>query len=106
MIVNMHIPKTYNTWIPKRHNSKRVNMCGSRSTAKYSGIPGITYQPAVIDTQYGPKPGWCLKCSILTMIDCLQVLTQEQPYGKLLEIYQDAIDELEDAIAAGEALNK
>lgn len=38
-------------------------MCGQKSTPRLSGIPGISFQDALVDG----KPGWCLRCIVKTM---------------------------------------
>ena len=62
-VTNRHIPKQWNTFILPAGDKRMVALCGTRTSAKFMGIPGMTPQAVTLKNAAGEwRPGWCPHC--------------------------------------------
>lgn len=62
MISTRHIRKDWPEWVDWQNQKTVSTMCGVRSQPRLCGIPGITFQPIIVERAGGKAWGWCRHC--------------------------------------------
>ncbi len=65
IISNRHIRHDWQTFVDWEQQSVRT-MCGVTTRRHLAGIPGVTIQPQIVNTNAGKRWGWCTKCVVNT----------------------------------------
>lgn len=105
-IAYRHILRQWNTFATPRPVGRQKMMCSRRSLIKYSGVPGITEQPLVVNG----RSGWCAECLVNTMkeimnLDLPDVSEIKDVYGLVLDGCSNALEAIVELSGSKETTN-
>lgn len=81
-----HIRHDWKTFVDWEQVSVRT-ICGSTTKRHLAGIPGLTPQPVVVQTEDKKVSGWCVRCAYSTYLEADRVISRVSLPNQLVDLY-------------------